>query len=283
MRLIEILNPFTLFQRRDRILPFLDRNIKLVHLCMNKASIPVTINDWRLRSLENKHQGQRAFIIGNGPSLKIEDLNRLNNEITFASNKIYLVFGNTNWQPTYYVVCDYLVAENNRATILQLDLFKIFSEAQKPILGKAAKRKLFYRELGDGFGPNDEYHGAFSKDALIGIQASETVTTTHVQLAYYMGCNPIYLIGLDGKYVIPQTMMDHPVYNRVLVSQGEGNHFVENYHAPGETWAVPRPEHHEIGYRYARQVIEQRGGTILNASRVSFVKAFERINFDSLF
>lgn len=213
----------------------------------------------------------------------MEDLDRLRGEITLASNKIYLAFGKTNWRPTYYVVCDYLVAENNRATILQLDLFKIFSEAQKPILGKPAKRKLFYRELGDGFGQNEEYHGAFSKNALIGIEASETVTTTHIQLAFYMGCNPIYLIGLDGRYVIPQTMTDHPVYNRVLVSQGERNHFVENYHVPGETWGIPKPESHEIGYSLARQVIEQRDGTILNASRVSFVKAFERIDFDSLF
>ena len=42
-----------------------------------------------------KYEGKRCFIIGNGPSLKLEDLNRLKNEITIASNKIYLIFNKT--------------------------------------------------------------------------------------------------------------------------------------------------------------------------------------------
>jgi hypothetical protein len=46
----------------------------------------------RLQSLKNVHNGRRAFIIGNGPSLKQTDLSRLKNEFTFGLNRIYLLF-----------------------------------------------------------------------------------------------------------------------------------------------------------------------------------------------
>ncbi len=46
----------------------------------------------KLRKLYNIHSGKRCFIIGNGPSLKSEDLDKLRDEISFASNGIYLIF-----------------------------------------------------------------------------------------------------------------------------------------------------------------------------------------------
>ena len=42
-----------------------------------------------IKVFKNKHDGQRCFIIGNGPSLTAEDLNLLKNEVTFAANRIY--------------------------------------------------------------------------------------------------------------------------------------------------------------------------------------------------
>lgn len=43
----------------------------------------------RIEKLKNINQGKRCFIIGNGPSLKIEDLNALVDEDCFACNRIY--------------------------------------------------------------------------------------------------------------------------------------------------------------------------------------------------
>jgi hypothetical protein len=84
-------------------------------------------NNQRLCALYNIHQGKRCFVIGNGPSLRIADLDRLKGEITFASNKITLAFTETDWRPTYYTVCDAVVAEQNRNMILSLPFTKIFS------------------------------------------------------------------------------------------------------------------------------------------------------------
>ena len=95
---------------------------KLIHLLtLHGLSLPLAIYDkithkrriernqqyWR--NLKNIHKGRRGFVIGNGPSLKLGDLDRLQNEITIASNKIYLAFNETNWRPSYFTVCDALV------------------------------------------------------------------------------------------------------------------------------------------------------------------------------
>jgi hypothetical protein len=85
-------------------------------------------------------------VIGNGPSLRPEDLDRLGSEITFASNKIYLVFDQIAWRPSYYSVCDPLVAQNNRETINGLELFKVFGD---PVKSEFADRTdiIWLREL----------------------------------------------------------------------------------------------------------------------------------------
>ncbi|MEH7386551.1 hypothetical protein V7147_14250, partial [Bacillus sp. JJ1521] len=56
----------------------------------------------KLKKIKNKHMGQRCFIIGTGPSLTIEDLEKLRNEMTFSMNSICLAFDETDWRPTYY-------------------------------------------------------------------------------------------------------------------------------------------------------------------------------------
>ena len=59
----------------------------------------------RIARLRNKHAGQRCFIVANGPSLRPEDLDLLqrSGEITFGMNRIYKLFDQTRWRPTYYV------------------------------------------------------------------------------------------------------------------------------------------------------------------------------------
>ena len=58
-----------------------------------------------LLKLKDQHRGERCFVIGNGPSLSPEDLQKLheNGIACFATNRIYKMFDRTDWRPTYYV------------------------------------------------------------------------------------------------------------------------------------------------------------------------------------
>lgn len=60
----------------------------------------------RISGIKDVYKGKRCFIVGNGPSLRVDDLDKIKNEYSFASNKIYKIFDKTMWRPDYYVICD---------------------------------------------------------------------------------------------------------------------------------------------------------------------------------
>ena len=62
----------------------------------------------QLKCFKNIHEGETCFIIGNGPSLNSDDLEKIYKKCipTFAFNRIYLMFDNTNWRPSYYISQD---------------------------------------------------------------------------------------------------------------------------------------------------------------------------------
>src|SRR5258708_7383279 len=71
----------------------------------------------RLAALKDTHQGGRAFIIGNGPSLKQTDLGRLKHEFSFGLNRIYLLFPELGFETSYLVSVNDLVIEQCAAEI----------------------------------------------------------------------------------------------------------------------------------------------------------------------
>lgn len=50
----------------------------------DKQKYKLTLDAMYIRTLKNTKKGKRCFIVGNGPSLTVEDLNKLKEEDTFA-------------------------------------------------------------------------------------------------------------------------------------------------------------------------------------------------------
>ena len=77
----------------------------------------------RLKNLKDTQTGKKCFVIGNGPSLRAEDLTTLkeNGIATFAANRIYNIFENTEWRPSYYVCEDEYILEDIQSKINELD------------------------------------------------------------------------------------------------------------------------------------------------------------------
>jgi len=48
----------------------------------------------------------RCFVLGNGPSLKTHDLELMKDDVTFACNKIHLLYHTTSWRPTHWCSFD---------------------------------------------------------------------------------------------------------------------------------------------------------------------------------
>ena len=65
----------------------------------------------KLVKYKNKYNGERCFIIGNGPSLTVHDLEKLESEYTFATNRIYHVYAKTDWRPSFYCIQDFILIQ----------------------------------------------------------------------------------------------------------------------------------------------------------------------------
>jgi len=53
-------------------------------------------------NFKNKHDGERAFFVGAGPSLSETPLEAIEAENTFACNNISKIYDETDWRPDYY-------------------------------------------------------------------------------------------------------------------------------------------------------------------------------------
>lgn len=247
------------------------------------AGRPRSTRDRQLYGLKDRHRHRRAFVIGAGPSLRTSDLERLEGEITFASNKIYLATDTIAWRPTYYSVIDVLVAQNNAERICALDLTHIHSVAVRPYLGEDP-RFLYLDHL-----PTIERFGGrllgFSRDLLTGVYGGRTVIYQQLQIALYMGIREVYLIGVDFSFDVPKgsaTGATSDLGETVIRSRGEVNHFHPDYRKPGEAWTMPRMDEQRQAFRRARRAFERAGGRLVNASRQTKLDALPRANFDDL-
>ncbi|NDJ52427.1 MAG: DUF115 domain-containing protein [Chloroflexi bacterium] len=252
------------------------------HQAVNALGIPLNANEQRLRRLKDRHRGQRGFVIGTGPSLRVADLDRLHGEVTLSCNRIYLAFDKTDWRPTYYSVYDSLVAEQDAQTIRELSLPKIHGSRVQPLLDQ--QEALFVTDLTNPFDSEGEPRFPFSRNLLRGAYGGWTVTYLLLQIAFYLGLQEVYLVGIDFSYSVPKATGSQTERGEVVVaSQGESNHFAANYRSSGETWTIPRLDYQRSAYQAARAAFEKAGRVLGNASRETKLDVIPRVDFDALF
>lgn len=232
-------------------------------------------SQYKLKHYKNKHTNQKCFIIGNGPSLTIEDLEKLKNEITFASNKIYLAFNETLWRPTYYFVEDHLVLAQNYKEIISLDGFqKFFPQITLHWMPKV-HNGIYYPLIYDFKQPN------FSDNPNKGLYWGASVTYSMIQMAIYMGFKEIYLLGVDFDFIKSNKKL-YIGESGIYLSNGEQNHFHKNYREAGEQWTVPDMKFQKKSFKKAKKFCEENNIEIYNASKNTKLNVFKKINFNNL-
>ena len=234
-----------------------------------------------IRRMKDLHIGQRAFVMGNGPSLKIPDLELLKGELTFAANKIFLGYNQTEFRPTYWCCSDKLVAEQNYSTIRQLQHVKVGAFSVEPILGGLSDVVLIPPPVKSSGG-----QGLIGDiDFVSGVHPGISVTIFMLKLALWMGVSTVYLLGIDFNFDVPAAgVTEEKVFgNSVIISTGEVNHFHPDYRKPGEKWTLPQLDMQRAEFGVMKWRYEMEGCMIYNASRKSLLNVFERINLDTLF
>lgn len=225
------------------------------------------------KALKNAYKGQRCFIIGTGPSLRLEDLECLQSEITFASNRIYELFDKTDFRPTFYVNQDHNLIKTFGENIANIQAKEIFLPIDykdrfnnKNCRFFVLKHKEFYPK-----------QAPFSKDLTKYLAQGFTVTYGAIQIAVYMGFSEIYLLGIDHNYTIFRDAKGNPVRQ-----EENGKNYPTGMKEYMSANALPRIEETTIAYETAEKYSRKNGFRIYNATRGGKLVAFERVNFDSI-
>lgn len=290
MSRLKYLNPQWLAERRHLLVPYtrsysrdigqaVGTGLLAARARLAGMGLGLTANDRRMAHFRNIHAGQKAFVLGNGPSLRVSDLDRLSGQITFACNNIFVAFTDTTWRPTYYAV--YHPAEEWSCDLNRVDCTKFLpvGECRK---GRPLRNAVYFRNRHRWFYPEPP---GFSTDMARGIYWGGTVTYILLQLAYHMGIRKVYLLGVDHDYGTGA-----PVTKEEGATPVWTWNFHPNYYRAGTDFnnpsLFPDMAYHlacwTLAYQSARKAFESAGGRIYNATRGGKLDVFPRVDFDSI-
>ena len=240
-----------------------------------------------IKKFKNIHSDKRAFIIGNGPSLRVEDLEKLKNEICFGTNSIIDIYPKTEWRLKYYFIEDRvlgreILSENEKFDYILKNNEIVFAGFVTAIFEEYANKEidnlLFYKMINCNGDIKNKYdYSLFSEDVSIQAYALGTTLYSIYQIAVYMGIKEIYLIGVDFEF-------EYVVY-------ADGSKETNNNVITSPKWmktdGIQPPvylvDHIYCAHKSAKKYADEHGIKIYNATRGGKLDVFERVDFDTLF
>ena len=243
------------------------------------CGIRLSKNSRELASYRDKYAGQRCFLIGNGPSLKAEDLDLLKDEVTFGCNLIYKIFEQTIWRPTFYCVSDSGITRNHsRELVENIDcktlMIREFAYKYMEVKPWNAV-KLPYISV-DWY----KVHGNMLAYHYI---SHATVMSMMIELAFYMGFKEVYLLGVDGTSASAKgSHFTDAYFSKAMKEYGDNvkKKLYKNYD-PAVRAAYLQKRTLMI-FEKLKEYADSHGMTIYNATRGGVIEVFERADFDSV-
>lgn len=233
----------------------------------------------------NKYSGSRCFVIGNGPSLKKTDLSQLEGELTIVMNYFCEnpVLG--TWQPTFYCAAD-------PVSSYHVDELETMKNVPKKILPKEGyffplsvrtlfeknemfpEERTFYLNMCKSF---EDWSGRKELSLTDAIPGVQNTAIMGILLAMYMGCNKIYLLGLDHNWL---------AYKKISLAPHFYGSLPRDRNDPTNTWkyreniqaVLTMFSQYEKIHEYARI----RGVEVINLTEGSFLDEFPAANLQHI-
>jgi hypothetical protein len=153
----------------------------------------------RVNRLYHKHLGEPVIICGCGHSLTKSLAKQVNsrNLLTIGVNECFRLLPAEDFFPKYHLHSDYATdfGTYNVDTLIEMEKAGskiIVPDKSNPIVLKQLDCYIFGLDLGHKLISSDE-------EDYVWFSKGYTAVYTAIQLAIYMGCNPIFLIGVDFK------------------------------------------------------------------------------------
>ena len=245
------------------------RNAKIAKRAISEEEIE------KIQKNKDIHHGERCFIVGSGPSLKLEDLDAIKNEQSFGVNSDYKIYSRTEWRPQYYVIMDdhafdIFGEECYKENVYEAFFYSMFHKEEVPngvrLVDNAAYHFLI-DTVWNKLLPKIFPIAKFSDDISEVVYAGKTVVYAAIQIAAYMGFKEIYLLGVDCNYLQPQ-------------KHAEGMGYAHIYNSPiNRLEAAGRIMHCQFA---EMKKILPESVKVYNASKESMLDVFPKVTLEEL-
>lgn len=247
-------------------------------------------NDRKITEYKNLYSGQECIIIGNGPSLLIEDLEMINSigVISFGLNRVNALYDKTKWRPTFLVMYDHRFLISGDSTInIEEYVQSVQDERTKQVFFRKQIRKYFNQKLNKKIlyfrMPLKNCYQieptSIKGDISLQLEDLGTVTAAAIEVALYMGFSKIYLYGqdfkyrkyidIDGNHVDTDSIVDYAVG---MSSKEEK--YKEGYHDLRKAF---------LGFKQCWEYAKKNSVEIINLTHGGNLKVFERKEFNDIF
>jgi hypothetical protein len=236
--------------------------------------------------LQDKHRGQRVFILASGPSIKTQDLSVLRGEHCISVSNFFVHPAFPEIRPRYHCIAPLhppFTAEDGARWFRQMDPFMIettllLGVSDKPLVqsrGLLTQRTVRYLNFSAEWGDrsNPEFH--LSRPLPI----PQSVSIMALMAALYLGFNEIFLLGTDHTFFNPadgsydyQHFYADPKAN-ALGKDPPTADLEDNFRCQATLW-------HQ--YKMLRAFAQSRGVTIYNASAGGILDLFPRVRLEEV-
>lgn len=241
---------------------------------------------------EHAHCGERCFILGTGPSINLQDLTLLQNEICFSLNSFYLHRDYALIQPKYHVTTGLTPHPKIGPELGE----KWFHEMEE----KIGYKTTLFLNYGDRrfiqehsfFQKNQAYYWQWGArwnrilqdgvDITKVIYPGESVAVVAIQVALYMGFKEIYLVGLDHDWILRYAdrlythfyQPNQSIIEKTGVTDWSDVDWKILFQSQVNIWSQ---------YENLRALAQKRGISIYNATAGGLLDVFPRVQYESLF
>ncbi len=229
-------------------------------------------------SLANMFAGRRCFVIGNGPSLNDEDLTPLGAEITLVMNSFHRHPVLRVWKPTFYCRAEPGESYDSPARITTIAAqtqgidagWYLFPIKAWPIVERhrllAGASVHYFKPVVD---LTEWPVGSWPVDLTRAMPHAGNTAHLAIMLGLYVGCSPIYLLGMDHDWLAHRSISRH-FYPPSSAEVG-GSDDLGTY---GYATMMRDTLREWRRYEVLAQMAAQRGIRIVNLTQGSFLDVF---------
>lgn len=235
-------------------------------------------NSKKLASYKNKHKSQRCFLVGNGPSLTMSDLEMIKDEITFGCNLIYKVFDSVEWRPTYICLSDLIFARTIAEDLSELNIALFTNYTAYRLMKTKPSSAVYVNKI------SSEKYYVRGNIMNYYVPSASTVMTFMIELAMYMGFSEIYLIGVDCTHSFFNARHFTDNYLDNSMKKLEKQRILRKFSGERNKEKIDELTQDRAIFAYSKlaQYADKKGYKVYNATRGGMLEVFERVNLDDI-